>query len=88
MTDEDIKSMSTAIETYLIQNNIPIAKPKDLMGYLIQKKFFKADHRQGLPLRKILRELHKQNKLKLIPQAYYTQPKKNKFWFFSAITKQ
>lgn len=74
-----------AIQEYLINNSLIDAKPKDLMPMLIQKGFFKQDHRNGLPLRKILRKLDDENLLYLIPQVSVVRKDKNRLWFFNAI---
>jgi hypothetical protein len=53
-------------QEWLRINNRNSAKPKDLMPYLIEKGVFNRDHRQGLPLRIILRKLDELGKLALI----------------------
>lgn len=83
----NIDKLSSLIQVYLEKNHIKDVKPKDLMPYLVQKGFFKKDHRSGLPLRKILRELDDQNLLGLIPQVRVERKNKNRFWFFNAINK-
>jgi hypothetical protein len=57
------------------------------MPKLIEKHFFKKDHRDGLPLREVLRELDSKGMLYLIPQVSGVQNETNTFWFFN-ISKQ
>lgn len=61
------------------------AKPKDLMLILIEKGFFAKDHREGLPLRNVLRDLDARNELYLLPQVRADRKEKNVSWFFNAI---
>jgi hypothetical protein len=74
-----------AIQEILLKNELSDAKPKDLMEPLIKKGFFKNDHRDGLPLRNILRELDKRNELYLIPQVRVERKDKNRFWYFNPV---
>ncbi|MFT7381121.1 MAG: hypothetical protein ACI9Z3_001003 [Roseivirga sp.] len=74
-----------AIQEILLENELIDARPKDLMELLIKKGFFKNDHRDGLPLRNILRELDKRNELYLIPQVRVERKDKNRFWYFNPV---
>lgn len=84
MKNSEIVKMGHAIQEHLIDKSLLEAKPKDLMPMLIEKGFFKQDHRNGLPLRKILRQLDDENLLYLIPQVRVVRKDKNRFWFFNA----
>ncbi|HMU46472.1 MAG TPA: hypothetical protein PKC72_08900 [Chitinophagaceae bacterium] len=55
---------------------------KDLMPLLIKKGIFKKDHRKGLPIRKILRELDTDNKSYLIKNLRVEQKSINRNWYF------
>ncbi|GEM_PF-2971283 len=72
-----------AIQDILVTENLSEAKPKDLMEGLIAKGFFTRDHRNGLPLRDILRDLNDRNELYLIPQVRVERKVKNRFWYFN-----
>lgn len=85
MTDIEITQMASAIQQYLVENGLEEAKPKDLMPMLVDKGFFNSDHREGLPLRKVLRDLDKRNMLHLIPQVRGEKKNKNTLWFFNAV---
>ncbi len=55
------------------------------MPLLVEEGFFKQDHREGFPLRELLRELERVSKLYLIPQVSFEQKNQNKYWFFNAL---
>ncbi len=85
MTDSTIIKMGYVIEAYLKKEQLQNAKPKDLMPILIENGFFTKDHRNGLPLRNILRTLDKENKLHLLPQVTPERKETNTFWFFNSV---
>lgn len=85
MNQEKIVKMGYVIQDYLIRQNLEDIKPKDLMPILIEKSFFKKDHRNGLPLRNVLRTLDDSNELYLLPQVRVERKETNRLWFFNAI---
>jgi hypothetical protein len=85
MQNSEIIKMGYVIQSFLEKKKLNDAKPKDLMPILIEKGFFKKDHREGLPLREILRELDKRNELYLLPQVRADRKEKNVSWFFNKI---
>ena len=84
MNNSDIVKMGYVIQEFLVKNNCTDAKPKDLMLILIEKDYFKNDHRKGLPLRKILRALDERDELYLLPQVR-VERKEKRYWFFNPI---
>jgi hypothetical protein len=80
-----IVKMGYVIEEFLKANHLKDAKPKDLMPILVQKGYFNKDHRDGLPLRNVLRELDEQNMLYLLPQVSVERKASNRFWYFNAL---
>jgi len=85
MKDEKTIRMGHSIQVYLTENKLEKAKPKDLMPWLIQQGFFSFDHREGLPLRDVLREINWTNKLYLLPNLIAEKKIKNTFWTFFKI---
>lgn len=83
--NSEIIKMGYVIQAFLEKEKLIDAKPKDLMPILIEKGFFKKDHREGLPLREILRELDSRNELYLLPQVRADRKDKNVSWFFNKI---
>ncbi len=69
MQHSEIIKMGYVIQSFLEKEKLIDAKPKDLVALLIEKGFFKKDHRDGLPLRAILRDLGSRNELFLLPQV-------------------
>jgi len=49
------------------------------------KDFFSKDHRVGLPLRNLLRDLDAADLLYLLPQVTVDRKEINRFWYFNAI---
>ena len=85
MKTAEIIKMGYVIQAFLEKEKRIDAKPKDLMSILIEKGFFKKDHREGLPLRALLRDLDRKNKLYLLPQVRADRKAKNVSWFFNAL---
>ncbi len=85
MKPKKIVLMGYSIQDYLLKHKIQEAKPRELTEYLVEKGSLTKDHREGLPLRKVLRELDAENKLYLVPQARVKRKNKNRFWFFNAV---
>ncbi|MCX7550278.1 hypothetical protein [Xanthomarina sp. F2636L] len=80
-----VVKMGYVIEEFLKIKKLKNAKPKELMPMLIEKGFFNQDHRDGLPLRNVLRDLDEKNMLYLLPQVEVERKETNRFWFFNAI---
>lgn len=55
------------------------------MPLFIEKGVFNNDHRNGLPIRNILRELDAENKLDLITNAKVIRSTINRNWYFKSI---
>jgi hypothetical protein len=85
MNQSEIIKMGYTIQYYLLKNNLVDAKSKDLMSILIEEVFFKNDHRYGLHLRNVLRELDEKNLLYLLPQVKVERKERNRYWFFNAV---
>lgn len=54
------------------------------MPILVRSGVFTKDHRAGLPLRNVLRELDSKNLLHLIPLLRVERKTKNRSWYFTA----
>lgn len=55
---------------------------KDLMPFFIQKGIFLKDHRNGFPIRHLLRQLDAAGKLYLLKHCKVTRNKVNRNWYF------
>ena len=85
MKNEEIIRVGYVIQDYLTSQKLQDVKPKSLMPLLIEKGFFNKDHRDGLPLRNLLRDLDDKKILYLLPQVSFEQKEKNRYWYFNAI---
>ncbi len=84
-----IKSINDVLETYFRKENVSQKIPaKELMQIFIQNGIFEKDYKNGLPIRKILRDLDKKKELFLIPYAHPERKDKNTNWFFVNINKK
>ena len=70
------------IQDWLRTTGVDEAKPKDVMPHLVDRGIFPTDHKEGLPLRKFLRELDDANLLSLMPTVQVERKKTNRFWYF------
>ncbi len=82
---ETAKLVDVYIQEWLLINNRDSAKPRDLMPYMVQKSVFNRDYREGLPLRKVLRELDQSGKLGLIRGLRMERQLANRRWFFDRV---
>jgi hypothetical protein len=57
---------------------------KNLMPLFIDKSVFFKDHRGGLPIRTLLRQLDRENKLSLLKHVRVARHSVNRNWYFSA----
>ena len=55
---------------------------KDLMPLFIQKGIFLNDQKKGLPIRKLLRDLTRENKLHLLKHVKVVRRDVNSNWYF------
>lgn len=83
MQTSEIIKMGYVIQEFLEKEKLVDAKPKELMPILIKKGFFKKDHREGLPLREVLRELDKNDLLYFLPQVRVERKESKRYWFFN-----
>lgn len=84
MQQEDrAKIINEAIEKYFRRNtSVSKVMAKDLMPLFIKEGIFEKDHRSGLPIRNLLRDLDKANQLNLIPSVLAERKLKNTNWYF------
>jgi hypothetical protein len=88
----DIQKINRICEVIALffEKNVLVSKipAKDLMSYFIRAGIFPANHKNGLPIRKILRDLDETNQLKLIP---YVLPERNQAstnWYFIRLNRK
>lgn len=69
-------------EYFALNNSISIIPAKDMMPYFILAGIFPTDHKNGLPIRAMLRKLDAKNQLRLIPFVLPERKLKNTSWYF------
>jgi len=80
---EKLKLINSTVEDYFSKNKSVILVPaKDLMPEFISAGIFISDSKNGLPIRKVLRDLDKKNSLHLVPQVYADRKTANVNWYF------
>jgi hypothetical protein len=83
-----IKKINSVIEAYFAKNtSVTIIPAKELMPDFIRAGIFAKDRRKGLPIREILRDLDRNNQLKLIPYVHAERKEKNTYWYFIPSNK-
>lgn len=88
MSLSKIPQINKAIQEYFEQHpseNKLLAK--ELMPYFIQKGIFGSDQREGLPIRKILRDIDAKGQLALIPFVLPERKSTNTNWYFIRSNK-
>lgn len=86
---EKIRKINEVVERFFDDPGNPrrIAA-KDLMPLFIRKGIFTTDHRNGLPIRSLLRELDRRKALSLIPYVFADRKNSNVNWYFTALNSR
>ena len=81
---EKISKINQVLEEYF-KNHSQRILAKDLMPEFIKAGIFSKDNKNGLPIRKLLRELDKKKELDKIPYVFPDRKEKNTNWYFQPI---
>lgn len=85
---QKILTVNSVLQEYFKKHQGETKIPaKDLMPEFVKHGIFPKDHRNGLPIRKLLRDLDKTNQLKNIPFVLAERSPKNTNWFFVRSSK-
>ncbi|MCA6066571.1 hypothetical protein JI747_005225 [Chryseobacterium sp. RG1] len=80
---EKVRAIQKVVKDYFYNNpSVSIIPAKDLMPYFIEANIFSKDEKNGLPIRKVLRQLDERNELHLLPHLIAERKTKNTNWFF------
>ena len=83
MDIQKIEKINQVVDEFFANNpGVDKVQAKDLMQLFIEAGIFTQDQREGLPIRRVLRELDSENKLDLLPCAYPERNKVNTNWYF------
>ena len=78
-----IKTINTVLEDYFKDHkDITVIPVKKLMPNFISAGIFIKDTKNGLPIRKIIRELDITKQLDLIPYIYADKQEQDTYWYF------
>lgn len=81
--NQKIQLINSVIANYFEKNKSVSRIPaKDIMPYFIKAGVFTQDTKNGLPIRKILRELDEEKQLHLIPYVFAERKTANTNWYF------
>jgi len=81
MSTDIIAQINEVIATYFNTHSEDYIPAKDIMPALINAGIFTKDTKKGLPFRKILRKLDKENSLDKIPFVYPDRKEKTTYWY-------
>jgi len=85
---QKILAVNLAIQDYFKKHPRETKIPaKDLMPEFVKHGIFAKDHRSGLPIRKLLRDLDKDSQLKAIPFVFAERGAANTNWYFVRSSK-
>lgn len=80
---EKINAINRVVDAFFKANpDVDSIKAKDLMPELMKAGVFTSNHRDGLPLRNLLRELDSKKELGLIPRLHVERKQTNRNWYF------
>ena len=83
MSIQKIEKINQVVDEYFANNpSVDKVQAKDLMPLFIKAGIFTQDQREGLPIRRVLRELDKDDKLDLMPCVYPERKNVNTNWYF------
>jgi hypothetical protein len=84
MKQEDKIKLINEVVYSFFQTNADLEKvlAKDLMPQFIKAGIFEKDHRNGLPIRQLLRDLDEISDLNKIPSVLPERKKVNTNWYF------
>jgi len=82
-TEEKIKMINQVVANYFAKNKQEVKiVAKDLMPEFMEAGIFTSNHRDGLPLRKLLRDLDSKSQLSKIPLLHPERKGRNTYWYF------
>lgn len=84
--NECISRINSALQDYFAKHpQSEMIFAKEFMPLFIKNGIFNKDYREGLPIRKILRELDKENSLDKIPYVHAERKTKITNWYFRPL---
>jgi hypothetical protein len=86
-TQEKIQSINQVLHDHFEKNKVtePVLA-KTFMPQFIEAGIFSKDHREGLPIRELLRTLDLSKELHVVPYVIPVRKKQNTNWYFGPAT--
>lgn len=81
MSTDKIIQINEVIAEYFNTHKEDWIAAKDIMPALINAGVFTKDHKKGMPLRKVLRQLDKESALDKIPFVHAERNEKDTYWY-------
>lgn len=88
MVSDNIAKINEIIAEYFNTHKVDFIPAKNIMPAFIEAGIFTKDIKKGLPFRKILRELDKENALEKIPFVHAERKEKDTYWYLVREGKQ
>ena len=88
MVSDNIAKINEIISEYFNTHKVDFIPAKNIMPAFIEAGIFTKDIKKGLPFRKILRELDKENALNKIPFVHAERKEKDTYWYLVREGKQ
>ena len=88
MVSDNIAKINEIIAEYFNTHKVDFIPAKNIMPAFIEAGIFTKDIKKGLPFRKILRELDKENALNKIPFVHAERKEKDTYWYLVREGKQ
>ena len=88
MVSDNIAKINEIIAEYFNTHKVDFIPAKNIMPAFIEAGIFTKDIKKGLPFRKILRELDKENALDKIPFVHAERKEKDTYWYLVREGKQ
>ncbi len=78
-----VDNINNVIKEYFSNNTAQKIVPvKELMPDFIKAGIFSKDHKKGMPIRRVLRELDQSEQLTLVPNVYAERKDQAVYWYF------
>ena len=80
-----VARVDSAIQVFLRSHSLMSATAREVMPFLVDMGLFKRDNKEGRPLRDMLRELDRLDRLDLIRGLVVDRKSRNRYWYFTRV---
>lgn len=83
MSDDKVQKINEIVKDFFEKNtDKEMIAAKHIMPFLVEAGVFEKDVKKGMPLRKLLRAMDKENTLDLIPLVHAERKEESIYWYF------